>query len=323
MPFPQLTVPPVGIIDIIGIVSNIISSHKIASILSVQIVGVDHMSEARGLEYWVSMLSRADLPVLKQTARELTALREDDKRLTANSVAKVIARDPIMTVKLLRYLQKHKHKIQTTEIVQVEQALLMLGLEMFFSKIPPEPLAEDILQSHLEALPRMLRVVHRSLRASEYAQDWAVLLRDLHYEEVRIAALLHDFTEILMWCFAPDSMLEIREIRHRDRTLRSHSAQELVLGFNLYELQKELIIQWGLPQLLLTLMNDYGSNNPRIRNVVLAANLARHSARGWDDAALPDDYKDIGELLRMPAEEVMEMIYADAGLVCDINQTHQ
>ena len=323
MPFPQLTIPSVGIIDIIEIVSNIISSRKIASILSVQIVGVDHMSEVRGLEYWVSMLSHADLPVLKQTARELTALREDDKRLTANSVAKVIARDPIMTVKLLRYLQKHKHKIQTTEIVQVEQALLMLGLEMFFSKIPPGPLAEDILQSHLEALPRMLRVVHRSLRASEYAQDWAVLLRDLHYEEVRIAALLHDFTEILMWCFAPDSMLEIREIRHRDRTLRSHSAQELVLGFNLYELQKELIIQWGLPQLLLTLMNDYGSNNPRIRNVVLAANLARHSARGWDDAALPDDYKDIGELLRMPAEEVMEMIYADAGLVCDINQPHQ
>lgn len=281
------------------------------------------MSEVKSLEYWVGLLTHADLPVLKQTARELAALREDDKRLTANSVAEVIARDPIMTVKLLRYLQKHKHKIQTTEIVQIEQALLMLGLGTFFNKIAPEPLAEDMLHSHLIALPRMLRVVHRSHRASEYAKDWAVRLRDLHYEEVRIAALLHDIAEILMWCFAPDSMAEIREMRHKDRTLRSQSAQELVLGFNLIELQKELVVRWSLPQLLFTLMNDYGSDNPRVRNVVLAANLARHSARGWDDAALPDDYKDIGELLRMSAEDVMEMIYVDAGLVCDLNQPHR
>ena len=281
------------------------------------------MSEVKSLEYWVGMLTHADLPVLKQTARELAALREDDKRLTANSVAEVIARDPIMTVKLLRYLQKHKHKIQTTEIVQIEQALLMLGLGTFFNKIAPEPLAEDMLQSHLVALPRMLRVVHRSHRASEYAKDWAVRLRDLHYEEVRIAALLHDIAEILMWCFAPDSMSEIREMRHKDRTLRSQSAQELVLGFNLVELQKELVVRWSLPQLLFTLINDYGSDNPRVRNVVLAANLARHSARGWDDAALPDDYKGIGELLRMSPEDVMEMIYVDAGLVCNIDQTHR
>lgn len=281
------------------------------------------MSEVKNLEYWVGLLTHADLPVLKQTARELAELREDDRRLTANSVAEVIARDPIMTVKLLRYLQKHKHKIQTTEIVQVEQALLMLGLGTFFNKIPPAPMAEDILHSHLIALPRMLRVVHRSHRASEYAKDWAVRLRDLHYEEVRIAALLHDIAEILMWCFAPDSMSEIRELRHKDRTLRSQSAQERVLGFSLIELQKELVIRWSLPQLLFTLMNDYGSDNPRVRNVVLAANLARHSARGWDDAALPDDYKGIGELLRMPPEDVMEMIYVDAGLVCDINQPHR
>lgn len=281
------------------------------------------MSEVKDLKYWASTLSHADLPVLKQTARELAALREDDRKLTAISVAEVIARDPIMTVKLLRYLQRHKHKIQTTEIVQVEQALLMIGLGAFFNKIPPDPLAEDMLQSHLEALPHMLRVVHRSHRASEYAKDWAVLLRDLHYEEVRIAALLHDFTEILMWCFAPDSMLKVREIKYKDRALRSHIAQELVFGFNLYELQKELIVQWGLPQLLLNLMNDYGSDNPRVRNVVLSANLARHSARGWDDAALPDDYKDIGELLRMSAEDVMEMVFVDAGLVCDIDQPHQ
>lgn len=270
------------------------------------------MTQVKGLEYWVSILSNADLPVLKQTARDLAALREDDKRLNAHSVAEVIARDPIMTVKLLRYLQQHKHKIQTAEVIQVEQALLMLGLEPFFNHVVAEPLAEEMLNSRIVALTAMLHVVHRSHRASEYAKDWAVRLHDLHYEEVRIAALLHDIAEILMWCFEPSKMQEIHDMQLKDRTLRSHAAQERVLGFGLVELQRELAVHCGLPQLLLSLMNDSSSNQTRVRNVVLAVNLARHSANGWDDAALPDDYREIGELLRMPAQQVMSMFAAEA-----------
>ena len=51
---------------------------------------------------------------------------------------------------------------------------------------------------------------------------------------------------------------------------------------------------------------------PRVRNVVLADRLARHSSHGWDDAALPDDYKDIAVLLNMKAEEVREIVGADS-----------
>lgn len=270
------------------------------------------MLQTEGLEYWVSILTDADLPVLKQTARDLAALREDDKRLNANSVAEIIARDPIMTVKLLRYLQQHKYKVQTAEVIQVEQALLMLGLEPFFNNVAAEPLAEVMLNTRIVALTAMLHVVHRSHRASEYAKDWAVRLHDLHYEEVRVAALLHEIAEILMWCFAPGQMQEIHELQLKDRALRSHAAQKQVLGFGLVELQSELAVNWGLPQLLLNLMNDSSSNQVRVRNVALAVNLARHSANGWDDAALPDDYKEIGELLRIPAQQAMSMFAAEA-----------
>lgn len=280
------------------------------------------MPEAEGLGYWVATLTRADLPVLKQTARDLAVLREDDRRLNTSSIAGVIARDPILTVKLLRYLQQHKHKKQIAEVVQVEQALLMLGIDSFFNKVPSSLLVEDMLKPHIAALPSALRAVHRSHRASEYAMDWAARLRDLHYEEVRIAALLHDIAEILMWCFAPQPMLEIRAIQQKDKTLRSHDVQQQVLGFTLLELQRELVAQWGLPRLLSTLMDDSCLSQPRVRNVVLAVNLARHSANGWDDAALPDDFREIGELLRMPAEQVMIMLEEDEGIVCDLSKPH-
>lgn len=271
------------------------------------------MGNSEKIKEWVIRLTQSELPVLKHTARDLAALRADEKKLNARSISEVISRDPIMTVKLLRYLQLHKHKAQTTEVIQIEQVLLMLGLDTFFNKIDMHSLLEDMLKSNAVALPPALRVIHRSHRASEYAKDWAVQLHDLHYEEVRVAALLHDIAEILMWCFAPQAMLEIRDIQQKDKMQRSHAVQEQVLGFSLLELQKELAIKWKLPELLLTLMNDSNAKLPRVRNVVLAVNLARHSANGWNDTALPDDYRDIGELLRMPAEQVKASVVADDG----------
>jgi HD-like signal output (HDOD) protein len=275
-----------------------------------------------GLEGWVDFLTGADIPVLKQTARDLAALHEDQNRLSARGVALVISVDPMMTVKLLRYLQQHKRRSQTSEVALVEQALIMLGVEAFFTKIPANPTVQDVLKGQTDALVHLLHRVHRAHRASEYAYDWAVRLSDLHYEEVRIAALLHDLAEILMWCFAPRDMMKIRALQQQDKSLRSRNAQEQVLGFHLADLQKALVQKWDLPELLLTLMDDENAQKPRVRNVQLAVNLARHSANGWDDAALPDDYKDIGELLRIPAEQVMVMVGADAGIVCDMNKPH-
>jgi HD-like signal output (HDOD) protein len=275
-----------------------------------------------GLQGWVEFLTAADIPVLKQTARDLDSLHQDPNKVSARNVAHVIAIDPMMTAKLLRHLQLHKRRSQTSEVMQVEQALIMLGVEAFFNKIPAKPTVQDALKGQMDALVQLLHAVHRAHRASEYAYDWAVRLSDLHYEEVRMAALMHDLAETLMWCFAPQEMLKIRAIQQQEKALRSRAVQEQVLGFAIADLQKELVQKWELPELLLALMDDANAKQPRVRNVTLAVNLARHSANGWDDAALPDDYKDIGELLRIPAEQVMLMVGADAGIICDLNKPH-
>jgi len=274
------------------------------------------------LKQWVAKLSSADIPVLKQTARDLAALHEDENKLSARSVENAIAADPMMTVKLLRYLQQHKRRSQTNEVVQVEQALIMLGVEVFYAKVPAAPLVQEALAGQTEALIQLLHVIHRGHRASNYARDWAIRLNNMHFEEVRIAALLHDLAEILMWCFAPQDMLKIRAMQQKDKTLRSRTVQEQVLGFALSDLQQALIKEWSLPQLLLTLMDDGNARQTQVRNVVLAVNLARHSANGWNDAALPDDYKDLGELLRIPATDAMVLVVPDEGAACDLSKPH-
>ena len=266
---------------------------------------------AKDLQGWVAFLSNVEIPVLKQTVRDLHALREKGDKASPITIAGIIARDPMMTALLLRYLQQHKRRSQTSEVLEVEQALLMLGIEPFFNKVVSKVSVEEVLGLQIPALVSTLRVVHRSHRASSYAFDWAVRRRDLHFEEVRVAALLRNLTEILMWCFAPAEMLKIKSLQEQDKSLRSGIAQEQVFGFRLVALQKELVKEWKLPALLLQLMDAENNQQERVRNVVLADRVARHSSHGWDDAALPDDYKDIGELLNMDEEDVMDIVGAE------------
>ncbi len=260
------------------------------------------------LESWLAFLGQAEIPVLRQTARELERQRADEAQLNARDVAEAVDDDPLLTAKLLRYLQGHKLHQQVYELVDVKQTLLMLGLETFFREVPAAPFVEDMLQNHRPALVQLLQTVRRAQRAAYYAYDWAVRLHDLHADEVYVSALLGHLSEMLMWCFNPTQMLEIARRQAADPTLRSADVQKQVLGFRGAELQHRLVHAWKLPELLASMTDPAQAHTQRVRNVKLASNLARHSANGWDNAALPDDYRDIGELLRLSPDQVMAVI---------------
>lgn len=269
--------------------------------------------QTKNVADWLIFLGEASIPVLRYSARELERLRADETLLNARDIANVVTDDPLMTVKLLRHMQTHKHRNQKYELVDVKQTLLMMGLDTFFREVPAVPIAEDMLQGHLGALVHLLHTVRRAQRSAHYAYDWALRLHDLHAEEVHVSALLTHVAEMLMWCFNPAQMLEIRKRQEADPTLRSADLQKQVLGFTGLELQRQLTIEWQLPELLLNLLDPGQARTTRVRNVMLAVNLARHSAHGWEDAALPDDYRAIGELLRMEPERVMALVRSVPG----------
>ena len=267
--------------------------------------------QAKNMADWLALFGRADIPVLRHTTRDLARLRDGQGMLNASSIADVVTDDPLMTLKLLRYMQRRKRNSQAYELVDVKQMLLMLGLDAFFQAVPATPTVEEPLRGHLDALVYLLQTVRRSQRAAEYAFDWALRLHDLHAQEVLVSVLLSHAAEMLMWCFNPEQMLEIRRRQQADASLRSADVQQAVLGFTGQELQRQLTLEWMLPELLQNLMDPALSQTPRVRNVMLAINLARHSAQGWDNAALSDDYLEIGRLLRMEPERVRSLVKAE------------
>lgn len=271
-------------------------------------------------ESWVEFYTQADLPILRHTQTELEKLHENAESISGRVISSVVLKDPLMTLKVLAYLEKRRPKAQNTDITTIGRAIMMIGIDPFFLNFKDLPLVEDQLQAYPKAKLGLLKTISRARKAAHWAREWAMMRHDMDIDEITIATLLHDIPEILMWCFAPSMPLKVIELQARDRNLRTAAAQEAVYGIPLHELTLGLVSAWRLPKLLATLItakppeegklsvDTITSDNPRVRNVSLAVDLARHSANGWDDPALPDDFKAIEELLRINHETLLRKL---------------
>jgi HD-like signal output (HDOD) protein len=257
---------------------------------------------------WQRYLDGVDIPVLQRTALELARLRENEERVTSRDIARVLMHDPMFTLRVLRFLQAHRKAAQKVDITTVEHALMMLGITTFFTHFADLPVVESTLASQPLALAGLMRVAYRAHHAALYARDWADLRQDARADEVAIAGLLHDMAEMLCWCCAPNVSLRVCALQRANESMRSSVAQASVLGFKFSELQLQLIAQWRLAPLLNDLMDESKALNSRAINVALAVRLARHSALGWQDRALPDDYLAIQQFLKLTQSEALARI---------------
>ena len=260
------------------------------------------------MEGWVAYLNAAEIPILRQTARRLDEARQNIDRINGRDIAAIVLQDPLLAVRVLAYIQPFRGKHLRSDITTIGNAIMMLGVEPFFRRFESPITIESLLKNEPQALLGVLHVIRRVQRASRYAHDWAFERHDMNTEEVALAALLHDLAEILLWCFAPRLAIEIRALQNADKTLRSATAQQQVLGIHLFDLQLALCDAWQLPELLKTLMDDANAELPRVRNVVLAVNLARHSANDWTNPALPDDFYAIEKLMHIDRKTLRERL---------------
>src|SRR5262249_18859375 len=198
-----------------------------------------------------------------------------------------LLRDPLVTLKVLRFSQSRLTRRQPTEVTTVEHALMMHGLTSFFRETSDLAPLQAQLTGHPEALDGALRVVSRAVHAASFARNLSALRHDMDVDEVVTSALLHDLAELLIWCSAPRTALQIEHMVNHSHGLRSAAAQHACLGFTLVDLQLALAREWNLPVLLQTLMDDAHAKHPRALTVRLSVALARHSATGWYDPALP------------------------------------
>jgi HD-like signal output (HDOD) protein len=254
---------------------------------------------------YVSFLAHQDMPVLRQTVKQLASLRESADSVNAKRLAAVVLGDPLMTMKLIAHLQAIRHSSQNHDITTIDRAIMMLGVSPFFEAFSDAPTLEAMLGNQPAALIGALQVIARARKAAHLARDWAIARHDLDVDEITVAALLGEAPELMCWTFAPALMNRVKRLQAADRSLRSSVAFRAVFGVGKSDLQIGLINAWNMPVLLMTLLDASHADNPRVRNVRLANNFARHLANGWDDPALPDDIDEIERLLHIGREQLL------------------
>ena len=261
------------------------------------------------LAAWSAHFQAAQIPVLASTAEALEALREHEDDVDANLIGETVAADPLMTLRVLAHAAANRSPRMVTDTGTVTAAVVMMGITPFFRAFGPPPTVENRLRHDPAALDGLRAVLHRSHRAATLAIGFAVHRMDPEAALIHQAALLHDFAELLLWCHAPALAVALKRAQHDDPALRSAAAQRALLNVEMGELQLALMSAWRLHELLVKTADERHAEHPSVRTVALAVRLARHSALGWENAALADDFSDVAALLHLSVGAARQLVH--------------
>ena len=263
----------------------------------------------RDLAGWAALFEHGSLPVLCETRESLLELAANEDAVDARLIADAVVNDPLMTIKLLAHVGQLRRGREGSDTETVTEALVMLGVPPFFRAFADVAEAEILLAAQPAALQGFQRVLQRCRRAARFAMGFAVHRMDHDAAVIHEAALLHDFAELLLWQRAPALALAIEQRQRADPTLRSAVVQRELLNIELDELEHALMLKWRLPALLVQITDEHATHlTHQMRNVQLAIRVARHSASGWDNAALPDDAHDVAQLLNLSDAAALRLL---------------
>ncbi|HEX23020.1 MAG TPA: HDOD domain-containing protein, partial [Chromatiales bacterium] len=218
----------------------------------------------------IDEITARPLPVFAHSVRSFRQLRSE-KTAPWKHYGDIILKDPGLALQTLKQLQQASGKPREQEIAGMEQAAMLLGMECV-QRLPTEcPQIDEALQG--QAREGYQRAVARAFHAAYQAWDWAHIKRDHAPDEVLLSALMHDSAELALWVNAPERIHQLRRLTLRDK-VPAAEAQYISLGDSLEHFGRRLAEKWNLPQLVHEALRPEYSNEPRVRGVVLAVQLA-------------------------------------------------
>jgi len=234
-----------------------------------------------------------------------------DPRYTASDMGKVIAKDPGLSVRLLKIVNSSFYGFQA-KVDTISRAITIVGIDDLKDLVFATSVIDKFNQIPAELVDMTdfwLRSVQCGLIAKLLAKESSVL----HCERLFLTGLLHDIGSLVMYFKIPDKSQEVLLAADYDRRLIGGLEQE-ILGFTHADVGAELIKSWGLPESLYEAIGSY--LNPEVSLVYkldtyllsLASRLTGLSQRNTT----------IEEVLNSFSEEALSIMRLDAKMVAKV-----
>ena len=232
----------------------------------------------KGIDAWVTRLSRNELPVLSEVMREINRLASGSDT-NVNQLSAVILRDAALTSKVLRLANSAYFNPQGgMEATTISRAVVKLG----FQGIKAISLSVMLIDSLLKkvAKQRMLEWLARGFHAAVQAERMVVSRDKSIKEDVFIAALLLHVGDMAFWSCRGEQMQELERILGMQPSNSDY--ERSVLGTTLREITQQLASLWQLGDTLQEALQNEECDTFAAQAVRLGDEISLAAEHGWD-----------------------------------------
>lgn len=240
----------------------------------------------KGLEEWVSQLTKRDMPVLGSVIAELNRLTgEEDTQV--NQLAEVILRDGNLTTQVLKIANSVRYNPSSSPINTVSRAIVAVGFRGVRAICISVMMIESLLGKEPKAV--LLEQMAQSFHAGVQARDLIEGIDDDVGEEVFIAALLYHIGKMALWStLSPEVMVLEARLASAPDSERMAIEKE-VLGCSFKSITRALASQWSLGETLEHALYPTDKPPSKVGAVCLGEEISRVSLKGWES----DEFKEV------------------------------
>ena len=262
------------------------------------------MSDIRGLQAWMRVLSDQDLPTLNSVVKAICEL-SDDNQSSTHDLTQIILRDADLTSRVLKIANSVHYNRSFTPIKTISRAIVQIG----FINLKNITLASSLIDSFLKGKPRELLIqrLAKSFHAAVQARAMVPYLNNEKQEQVFIAALLRHIGELAILSTGREAVEKF--ISARDL----HPENELglsmeYLGVDIHHLNKSLIREWSLGELVTEACDRQGKHSLMAHVVNLGNEVSLHIHKGMHHARMVQLCEQISEQCEISVEDAHKQI---------------
>lgn len=262
------------------------------------------MSEIRGLASWMKVLVNQKLPSINSVVLEVCQLN-DSSESSADDLAQIILRDANLTSKVLRVANTVHYNRSSKPVQTVSRAIVQIG----FIEVKNITLASVLIDSFLSGKPKTMLIqrLARSFHAAVQARAMVPRLDSDRREQVFIAALLRQVADLALLASqesAAEQFIIERDLYPDDE----HAIAMKYLGVGIDTLNKELIKEWKLGDLLLDAVSPVQKSGALAGIVNLADQISQHIEQGLTSPQMTGHCAQLAKICQLTIEESQQQI---------------